>query len=189
MHGSCPRGKNCTFAHSSIEIETYRIKRTTPTNSRPPPPYYSRPPSIKTADEDTEAIIDRARAVASNEVPPLVVAAHVQPPPVARVGPLPRGGSVVQEIVPQTNVLVRPQTPMAFFPANGQAVAVQPMTVQHVQVPVQLAEIGFQGRPPQELLRPSQPPMMEDHAEELHRQQPMGEMKTDLVIGEKTVCF
>lgn len=187
MHGSCPRGKNCTFAHSAIEIETYRIKRTTPTNSRPPPPHYSRPPSIKT-DEETDAI-DRARA-ASNEaaqVTPLVVAAHVQPP-VARVGPLPRGGSIVPEVAPQTNVLVRPQKPMAFFPANGQAVAVQQMTVQHVQVPVQMAEIGFQGQP-QELLRPSQPPMMEDHAEELHRRQPMGEMKTNLVIGEKTVGF
>ena len=183
MHGSCPRGKNCTFAHSAIEIETYRIKRTTPTNSRPslPPHYSTRPPSIKT-DEEADAIDHRARDVA--QITPLVVAAHVQPP-VARVGPLPRGGSEVPEVAPQTNVLVRQQTPMAYFPANGQAVAVQQMHVQHV--PVQIG-IGFQGQP-QEILRPSQPPMMEDHAEELHRQQPMGEMKTDLVIGEKTVGF
>ena len=98
-------------------------------------------------------------------------------------------GSVVQEVAPQTNILVRPQTPIAYFPANGQAVAVQQMPVQHVQVPVQIG-IGFQGHQPQEILRPSQPPpMMEDHAEELHRQQPVGEMKTDLVIGEKTVGF
>lgn len=26
IHGSCPRGKNCTFAHSMAEIETYRNK-------------------------------------------------------------------------------------------------------------------------------------------------------------------
>ena len=181
MHGSCPRGKNCTFAHSIHEIETYRHKRTTLTR-----PHFTRAANV----------VPTSTTVISNEDASMV-AAQNQPPPIARVGPVPRENIVPQPQTIQTNVLVRPQaavTPMAFFDMqSGQPVAVQQVAVQpvQVQVPMQMTEIGFQGHQPQSQPQEiqSQPPMMDDHAEEiqinLHQTTPVGEMKPD-VVGEKT---
>ncbi len=132
IHGNCPRGKNCTFAHSVSEIETFRSKKRIP--------------------------VAAVEAVAK----PKDVILPPSAPPVAQVAPLPRPG-LVAEVPPQT-MLVRPQaagTPVAIFDQNG-----VPMPVMPVAIPF----------PPQEVLMLEEPPlqqqaigMMEDHAEEMRR--------------------
>ena len=74
--GSCPRGKNCTFAHSISEIETYRHKRSTVSGRQA----FPRNSISSTLSENVASDESMASAQAQSQLPPI-----------ARVGPLPRG--------------------------------------------------------------------------------------------------
>merc|ERR1719210_3321504 len=172
MHGSCPRGKNCTFAHSISEIETYRHKRSTASGRQA----FPRNSISSTLSEN----------VASDES---VASAQTQSqlPPIARVGPLPRDGG--HQGQPQ-NVLVR----QPIF--DGQAIALQqgndgPVVVPVVQQTSTVGSVPMPERGVQENVTTidmsSRQSSVEDPdlSESSNRLLP-GEMKPDMVVTGKT---
>ena len=88
IHKSCPRGKNCTFAHSMAEIEAYRGKKAVPRKSQPFSPKKS--PNM----DPHEAPLPPMPA---QPPPPHTAVVTPQHPPVAQVAPLPRGNVLVAQ--------------------------------------------------------------------------------------------
>uniref|UniRef100_A0A0K2T8W5 RING-type E3 ubiquitin transferase n=1 Tax=Lepeophtheirus salmonis TaxID=72036 RepID=A0A0K2T8W5_LEPSM len=93
IHGSCPRGKNCTFAHSLAELEQHRNSRKNNNKGLIPPdststksPLTGVVPSIQPSCSNTS---NESSTVSKNESGPF----RGRPPPnapVAQVAPLPR---------------------------------------------------------------------------------------------------
>ena len=84
MHGSCPRGKNCTFAHSALELDQFRNKRSVKAEAGPLSASRRQTPPLKPADRRSGMPPQQVR------VPPLMTANQCVPP-VAQVAPVPRG--------------------------------------------------------------------------------------------------
>lgn len=80
-HGSCPRGKNCTFAHSQSEMEQFRTSRKPKFVAKPSPLVGSVPPIVNSVRGPVLGAKKDAMGMGS----PLTI------PPVAQVAPLQRG--------------------------------------------------------------------------------------------------
>jgi len=141
-HGSCPRGHNCTFAHSQQELEMHRngTKKTNNTKPREPIRHQPSPVPVK---QPPVPILTKPKRHESGEI---IKAAHNAPaaapgpagaaaaaaPPVAQVAPIPRvltreiHMDQVQHVTP---IVDQNGTPM-IDAATGQPLVATPVVAQ-----------------------------------------------------------
>jgi len=98
-HGSCPRGLNCTFAHSQQELDLHR-NGAKKTNNKPREPQRHQPSPVPV--KQTSQVLSKPKRHDSGEVVQAVhnvqvgaagivpAAGATAPPPVAQVAPIPR---------------------------------------------------------------------------------------------------
>jgi len=151
-HGSCPRGHNCTFAHSQQELEMHR-NGTKKTNTKPREPIRHQPspvlvkqttiPVFQKPKRHESGEVSKANPNAPVQAPGQAGAASVAPPPVAQVAPIPRvltrelHMDQVQHVTP---IVDQNGTPM-LDAATGQPLVATPVVAQPqvFQGPVHIA--------------------------------------------------
>eukprot|EP00092_Neocalanus_flemingeri_P054196 GFUD01063827.1.p1 GENE.GFUD01063827.1~~GFUD01063827.1.p1 ORF type:complete len:955 (-),score=170.59 GFUD01063827.1:2224-5088(-) len=139
-HGSCPRGHNCTFAHSQQELEMHR-NGTKKTNTKPREPIRHQPSPVP-VKQSPVPILAKPKRHESGE---MIKAVHNAPvaaagpagaaaaaPPVAQVAPIPRvltreiHMDQVQHVTP---IVDQNGTPM-IDAATGQPLVATPVVAQ-----------------------------------------------------------
>lgn len=162
-HGSCPRGANCTFAHSHAEVEIHRNG-----SKKPKPRELVKPnvtsvgQSVATKGNPAMAVLARAKVrpflnsskqndseEQKSDAKPFVntmLDVPAQTPPVAQVAPIPRVGclpppEIQYDAVPHGAALVDVHGTPMIDAATGQPLIAAPMPQQPpvYQAPVHIA--------------------------------------------------
>jgi len=139
-HGSCPRGHNCTFAHSQQELEMHR-NGTKKTNTKPREPIRHQPSPVP-IKQSPGTVLSKPKRHESGEMiksaqnvsvaPPGPAGASSTAPPVAQVAPIPRvltreiHMDQVQHVAP---IVDQNGTPM-IDAATGQPLVATPVVAQ-----------------------------------------------------------
>lgn len=141
MHSSCPRGRNCTFAHSMPEMEMYRKGKAKTVLNK------TASPVNKAVEDDVQVANIKEKINSEATLNPMVVL------PVAQVAPFPRG---VERRERPTAV----QTPVPSDPPPQQVVNMPQHQFTSQRAPGPVIPVALPNLP-----------LMEDHLEEVQRHQ------------------